>query len=65
VIRTVIQNSYIATCDESGSEYEYGHLVVEDGRIVAVGAGLPPELLAFSGGDKGAQAASAAGVDTT
>jgi len=45
MIRTIVQNCHIATCDGAGSEYEDGHLVVEDGRIAAVGAGPAPQLL--------------------
>jgi cytosine/adenosine deaminase-related metal-dependent hydrolase len=44
MIRTIVQNCHIATCDGAGSEYENGHLVVEGGRIAAVGAGPAPQL---------------------
>ena len=44
MIRTIVESCHIATCDGAGSEYEDGHLVVEDGRIAAVGAGAAPEL---------------------
>ena len=66
MIRTIVQNCHIATCDGAGSEYEDGHLVVEDGRIAAVGAGPPPELppAAASGGDRPSQAAGTAGGQT-
>jgi cytosine/adenosine deaminase-related metal-dependent hydrolase len=40
--RTVIQGCHVATCDPNGSEYSDGHVIVEDGRIVAVGAGGAP-----------------------
>jgi cytosine/adenosine deaminase-related metal-dependent hydrolase len=40
--RTVIENCHVATCDEAGSEYECGHVVVVDGRIAAVGPGTAP-----------------------
>ena len=36
---TVISGCAIATVDAQASEYPIGHLVVEGGRIVAVGAG--------------------------
>ncbi|WP_407924371.1 8-oxoguanine deaminase [Actinokineospora pegani] len=42
VTRTVIQGAAIATVDGAGTEYVDGHLVVEDGRITAVGAGPSP-----------------------
>jgi cytosine/adenosine deaminase-related metal-dependent hydrolase len=38
-MRTVLQNAAIATVDAEGTEYRSGHVVVEEGRIVAVGAG--------------------------
>ncbi|TNC22490.1 8-oxoguanine deaminase [Amycolatopsis alkalitolerans] len=38
-MRTVLDNAAIATVDAEGTEYPSGHVVVEDGRIVAVGAG--------------------------
>jgi cytosine/adenosine deaminase-related metal-dependent hydrolase len=41
--RLVIEGCAVATVDPSGSEYGYGHLVVEGNRIVAVGEGLAPE----------------------
>jgi cytosine/adenosine deaminase-related metal-dependent hydrolase len=37
--RLVIEGCHIATCDGEGTEYADGHLVSEDGRILAVGAG--------------------------
>ncbi|OLR95027.1 8-oxoguanine deaminase [Actinokineospora bangkokensis] len=40
--RTVIQGAAIATVDVFGTEHADGHLVVEDGRIAAVGAGPAP-----------------------
>jgi cytosine/adenosine deaminase-related metal-dependent hydrolase len=39
----VIQNAAIATVDAAGTEYESGHVVVEDGRITAVGSGPAPQ----------------------
>jgi cytosine/adenosine deaminase-related metal-dependent hydrolase len=44
--RTVIEGCAIATMDGAGAEHSDGHLVVEDDRIVAVGAGPAPEHLA-------------------
>lgn len=38
-MRTVLENAAIATVDPRGTEYRGGHVVVEDGRIVAVGEG--------------------------
>ncbi len=49
MIRTIVQNCHIATCDGAGSEYEDGHLIVEDGRIAAVGTGPAPRPLAGAG----------------
>jgi cytosine/adenosine deaminase-related metal-dependent hydrolase len=42
VRRTIIKGCHIATCDDAGTEYRSGHVVVEDGRIAAVGAGPVP-----------------------
>jgi len=39
---TVIEGCAIATVDAAGTEHRDGHLVIEDGRIVAVGEGLAP-----------------------
>lgn len=41
----VIQNAAIATVDAQDTEYESGHVVVENGRISAVGAGPAPSDL--------------------
>lgn len=62
--RIVIEHCHIATCDPAGSEYADGHLVVEDGRIAAVGAGPAPERSARAAGATGPAAASAAGAVT-
>ena len=44
-MRTVITGCAIATVDAAGTEHTSGHVVVEDRRILAVGAGpVPPEL---------------------
>jgi cytosine/adenosine deaminase-related metal-dependent hydrolase len=40
--RIVIENAAIATVDPAGTEYPYGHVVVESGRIAAVGSGPAP-----------------------
>jgi cytosine/adenosine deaminase-related metal-dependent hydrolase len=37
--RTVIEGCAIATVDAAGNEHRDGHLVLEDGRIAAIGAG--------------------------
>jgi cytosine/adenosine deaminase-related metal-dependent hydrolase len=44
--RTVIEGCAIATMDAAGAEHADGHLVIEDDRLVAVGAGAAPEALA-------------------
>ena len=41
--RTVIEGCAIATVDAAGTEYRDGHVVIEDDRIVAVGAGSAPD----------------------
>jgi cytosine/adenosine deaminase-related metal-dependent hydrolase len=38
----VIDNCAIATVDPTGTEYASGHIVIDDGRITAVGAGGGP-----------------------
>jgi cytosine/adenosine deaminase-related metal-dependent hydrolase len=43
--RTVIENAHVATVDAVGAEYAGGHVVMEGGRIVAVGAGRAPDPL--------------------
>jgi cytosine/adenosine deaminase-related metal-dependent hydrolase len=43
---TVLEGAYLATVDASGTEHQTGHVVVQDGRIAAVGAGPAP---AFDG----------------
>ncbi|MBF4462137.1 MULTISPECIES: 8-oxoguanine deaminase [unclassified Rathayibacter] len=40
--RHVITGAHVATVDGAGAEYPGGHVVVDDSRIVAVGAGVPP-----------------------
>ena len=39
---TVIENCAIATVDAEGTEHVAGHIVIDDGRITAVGAGSGP-----------------------
>jgi cytosine/adenosine deaminase-related metal-dependent hydrolase len=39
----VIDNCAIATVDAAGTEHASGHIVVDDGRITAVGEGAPPD----------------------
>ncbi|HEY9309768.1 MAG TPA: 8-oxoguanine deaminase [Microbacterium sp.] len=43
--RTVLENAHVATVDAVGAEYAGGHVVIEGGRIVAVGAGRAPDAL--------------------
>ena len=38
-MRTVVQGCAVATVDARMTEHADGHVVVEDGRIVAVGPG--------------------------
>ena len=38
----VIDNCAIATVDPTGTEYASGHIVIDDGRITAVGEGGGP-----------------------
>ena len=40
--RIVIEGCAIATVDAAGTEHADGHIVIEDGRILAVGAGPAP-----------------------
>ncbi|MEY9930459.1 cytosine/adenosine deaminase-related metal-dependent hydrolase [Catenulispora sp. GP43] len=40
----VVQNAAIATVDAAATEYDSGHVVVEGGRITAVGAGPAPRV---------------------
>ncbi|ROQ06501.1 cytosine/adenosine deaminase-related metal-dependent hydrolase [Rathayibacter sp. PhB93] len=40
--RHVITGAHVATVDAAGAEHPGGHVVVDDRRIVAVGAGEPP-----------------------
>ncbi len=40
--RTIIENGHIATVDAAGTEYASGHVVIDDGDIVAVGDGPAP-----------------------
>jgi cytosine/adenosine deaminase-related metal-dependent hydrolase len=41
--RTIIEGCAIATVDAVGTEYQDGHLVIDDQRIVAVGEGPAPD----------------------
>lgn len=41
-MRTVIENAAIATMDADGTEHDWGHVVIVDGVVKAVGAGKPP-----------------------
>ncbi len=40
--RIVIEGCAVATVDDQGTEYADGHLVIEGGRLTAVGAGAAP-----------------------
>jgi cytosine/adenosine deaminase-related metal-dependent hydrolase len=42
-MRTVLANAHVATMDEAGTEHDDGWVLVEDGRIAAVGGGQAPE----------------------
>jgi len=43
--RTILDGATVVTMDGARTEYAAGHVVVEDGRIAAVGAGRAPEEL--------------------
>ena len=43
---TVIENCAIATVDAAGSEHAHGHIVIDDGRITAIGEGSGPAAAA-------------------
>jgi cytosine/adenosine deaminase-related metal-dependent hydrolase len=51
-VRTVIEGCAIATVDAVGTEHRDGHLVIERGRIVAVGDGPAPEGAGGVGGSQ-------------
>lgn len=40
---TLIEGAYLVTMDQARREFRAGHVLVEDGRVVAVGAGTAPE----------------------
>ncbi|WP_460916737.1 hypothetical protein [Plantactinospora veratri] len=42
----IIENCAVATVDPAGTEYSDGHLVLDEGRIVAVGPGHAPATTA-------------------
>jgi len=42
--RTVIEGCAVATVDPAGTEYADGHVVIENGRIAAVGPGRAPDV---------------------
>jgi cytosine/adenosine deaminase-related metal-dependent hydrolase len=46
--RLVIGNAAVSTVDSDGTEYPLGYVVVENGRIAAVGAGPAPSVPAPS-----------------
>ena len=43
--RIVLDGGYIATVDALGTEHRDGHVVIEDGRITAVGDGPAPRAV--------------------
>ncbi|WP_278236915.1 8-oxoguanine deaminase [Isoptericola sp. AK164] len=43
--RTIVENGYVATVDAAGTEHAVGHVVLDGGEVVAVGAGPAPEHL--------------------
>jgi cytosine/adenosine deaminase-related metal-dependent hydrolase len=40
----IINGAALATVDDAGTEYTSGHIVVDGERIIAIGAGLAPEM---------------------
>jgi cytosine/adenosine deaminase-related metal-dependent hydrolase len=50
-MKTLYTELYVVTMDDAGTEYENGWLLEEDGFIVAVGDGEPPEADMRTGGD--------------
>ena len=50
-MKTLYTGLHVVTMDDAGTEYENGWLLEEDGLIVAVGDGEPPEADTRSGGD--------------
>jgi hypothetical protein len=44
----VIEGAHVLTCDDAGSEYTTGHVVLTGNRVTAVGAGPAPEVEAGS-----------------
>jgi len=42
-MKRLFADGWIVTCDDAGTEHESGWLLVEDGAVVAVGAGAEPE----------------------
>ena len=42
---TIIEGAHVATVDAAGTEHRNGHVVIDDGRITAVGAGPAPAAL--------------------
>lgn len=43
--RTIIENAHVVTVDAAGTEHAGGHVVIEDGLIVAVGSGRADDRL--------------------
>jgi cytosine/adenosine deaminase-related metal-dependent hydrolase len=42
-VRLLLANGYVATMDDEGTEHDGGWVLLEDGRVAAVGSGRPPE----------------------
>src|SRR5437588_291838 len=38
----LLTNAYVVTMDDAGTEHEDGWVLVEDGKVAAVGDGIPP-----------------------
>jgi cytosine/adenosine deaminase-related metal-dependent hydrolase len=42
-VSSLLRNAYVVVGDDAGTEHDGGWLLVEDGRVAAVGGGLEPE----------------------
>jgi cytosine/adenosine deaminase-related metal-dependent hydrolase len=51
VAAVIVEGCAVATVDPAGTEHAHGHIVIRDGRIVAVGAGPVPQLDGALDGD--------------
>ncbi len=45
VTRVVVEGCHVAVCDQPGTEYPDGHVVIDGNRILAVGPGAAPAAL--------------------